>query len=75
MRSRWLLAHLFVFLFVCIQGKKKSICVGKKEIGNENGWAMYREGGRVGSWEIGFTLVKEIFDGKRNWKDLYCISP
>lgn len=57
----------FVCFSVCLHsGGKKSICVGKKEIGNENGRAMYREGGRVGSWEIGFTLVKEIFDDKRN---------
>lgn len=67
----------FVCFSVCLHsGEKKNQFVWeKKEIGNENGRAMYREGGRVGSWEIGFTLVKEIFDGKRNWKDLYCISP
>lgn len=67
----------FVCFSVCLHsGKKKNQFVWeKKKLENENGRAMYREGGRVGSWEIGFTLVKEISDGKRNWKDLYCISP
>lgn len=32
MRSRWLLAHLFVFLFVCIQEKKNQFVWEKKKL-------------------------------------------